>query len=85
MRDNLWNGFGCRWSGSGKIINCNLINNGCGAWGIRKSTIGNIIRENNKDDKTFKNLVMRAVAFLWVDPLDTMVPEKGLGSRGLSL
>ena len=39
-------------SGGGKVVNCNLINNGCGAWGIRKSTIGNIIRENNRDDKS---------------------------------
>ena len=44
---NKWSGFGCRWSGGGEIRGCTYDSNGQGAWAIRKSTIKDVVRENN--------------------------------------
>ena len=44
---NKWSGFGCRWSGGGEIRGCSYDSNGQGAWAIRKSTIKDVVRENN--------------------------------------
>ena len=78
---NQWSGFGCRWSGAGAVVDCVLESNGQGAWGIRKSTIKDVIRSNNivKND----NLKLSNYTY-FPDPMDTAVKECGLASRGLS-
>ncbi|XP_023345562.1 uncharacterized protein LOC111714640 [Eurytemora carolleeae] len=82
---NKWSGFGCRWSGGGTITNCNFDSNGQGAWAIRKSTIKDVTRRNNIVTNDFTDKNYEKVAFLFVDPLNTALGEKGLASRGLSV
>ena len=82
---NKWSGFGCRWSGGGEIRGCSYDSNGQGAWAIRKSTIKDVIRENNTVTNDFTDEQYKQVAFLFADPLNTAVMEKGLTSRGLSV
>ena len=81
MSFNQWSGFGCRWSGGGAVVDCLLESNGQGAWGIRKSTIKDVIRTNN----IVKNDNMKVSNYTYFpDPLDTALKECGLASRGLS-
>ena len=42
-----------RWSGGGSISNCSFDSNGQGAWAIRKSTIKDVVRSNNKVTNDF--------------------------------
>ena len=47
LDSNKWSGLGCRWSGAAEVRGCSLDSNGQGAWAIRKSTIKDVVRENN--------------------------------------
>lgn len=85
LDSNKWSGLGCRWSGAAEVRGCSLDSNGQGAWAIRKSTIKDVVRENNTVTNDFTDEQYKKVAFLFADPLSTAVVEKGLTSRGLSV
>ena len=42
-----------RWSGGGSVTNCSVDSNGQGAWAIRKSTIKDVVRSNNRVTNDF--------------------------------
>ena len=63
---NKWSGFGCRWSGGGEIRGCSYDSNGQGAWAIRKSTIKDVVRENNTVTNDFTDEQYKQVESLFI-------------------
>ena len=53
-----------RWSGGGSINNCSFDSNGQGAWAIRKSTIKDVVRENNVVTNDFTDEHYKKVLFI---------------------
>ena len=52
-RDTVYGVLNLRWSGGGSVTNCSFDSNGQGAWAIRKSTIKDVVRSNNKVTNDF--------------------------------
>ena len=64
LNSNKWSGLGCRWGGAAEVRGCSLDSNGQGAWAIRKSTIKDVVRENNTvtndfTDEQYKKVTLK--------------------------